>query len=210
MADQSTALVVRDGTATPSARQLGCTVDGTGIYYPIHNLRADGVTVGVAAPLPVTINPDLPVTSVTSAALEASRILKSSPGRILSLHLNATSSGWFLLFDSIGVPPDGTVTPKKAWQFQASAPATIDIRFDPPLVMVNGATLAFSSTGPFTKSALAAAMFSGEVIELGATVIVTPPPADLAVLTAILSSIPTSLPSTAGVLWNDGGVLSIS
>jgi hypothetical protein len=165
MADQNASLIVKDGS-TPAAiaRQLGGTTDGSSVFYPTHNLRADGVTVGAANPFPVSVLPRGAVTSITSTALEASKVLKSSPGSVLSLHLNATDSGWFMLLDAIAAPIDGAVLPKKAWQFQGSNPATIDIRFDPPLVMSFGAVLIFSSTGPFTKTASAAAMFSGEVI----------------------------------------------
>jgi hypothetical protein len=252
MADQTGALVVRDGTTPSSVRQLGCTIDGSGVYYPVHNLRADGVIVGVAAPLPVIVNPLLSVTTVTSTALESSRLLKAGAGRVLSVHLNATDSGWFMLLDAIAAPADGPITPKKAWQFQASAPATIDVRFDPPLIVNNGAVLVFSSTGPFTKTSLAAAMFSGEVITLGqapdnsvssvdqvatnlaneisartsadsaetaarisadnnlSASIPSTPSAVMSLFSAAISSLPTSLPGTSGVLWNNGGLLSVS
>jgi hypothetical protein len=165
MPDQAGSLIVRDGTSpSPVARQLGGTLDGSNVFYPTHNLRSDGANVGAANPFPVSVVPRGTITSITSTALEASKVLKSSAGLLLSLHLNATDSGWFMLLDNSVVPSDGAVTPKKAWQFQGSAPVTIDIRFDPPLVMTNGAVLVFSSTGPFTKTASAAAMFSGEVI----------------------------------------------
>jgi hypothetical protein len=165
MTDQASVLIVRDG-ASPSqvTRQVGGTSDGASVFYPTQSVRVDGASIGASSPLPVTITPLGTVISISSTAPESSRVLKASPAKILSLNLSATDSGWFLLLDAASTPADGAVTPKKAWQFQASNPRTIDLRFDPPLGMSVGAVLVFSSTGPFTKTASAVAMFSGEVI----------------------------------------------
>lgn len=165
MTDQASSLVVRDG-ATPAqaVRLIGGTVDGDSIFYTTQNIRVGGNNVSAASPLPVTITPAGTVISVTSTSPESSRVLKASPAKVLSLNLNATGSGWFMLLDATVTPADGAVTPKKAWQFQTSNPRTIDLRFDPPLVMSVGAVIVFSSTGPFTKTASAVAAFSAEVI----------------------------------------------
>jgi hypothetical protein len=104
-----------------------------------------------------------PVAPVANTAISSGLVMKASACLVFAVNLNATDTGWFMLLDATAIPADGAVSPVKAWQFQASQPQTIDVRFDPPLAMTNGAVLVFSSSGPFQKTASAVALMSGEV-----------------------------------------------
>ncbi len=124
------------------------------------SIEVGGIAVSSAAPVPVAATP---LASVFSVALESSHVLKAAPGTLYGFQANATQTGWFLLFDAAGVPADGVVIPRKAWQFNSAVPGTLDIHCNPPLAFTSGITLVFSTTGPFTKTAAASAQFSGEI-----------------------------------------------
>lgn len=104
---------------------------------------------------------------VVSTALEASRVLKASPGSLFSISIAiGVTSGWLLLFDATTAPADGAVTPKYAIPVGSNGTnGFASINFDTfrPLSFTTGIVAVFSSTGPFTKTASATAFFSGQV-----------------------------------------------
>ena len=101
-------------------------------------------------------------TPVVSSALEAGHILKASAGSLSSFQVNTTTvGGWIMLFNSATVPADGAVTPIKWWQVGPNT--TLGVGCSPALACAAGISIAFSTTGPFTKTGSATAVFSGEV-----------------------------------------------
>ena len=96
-----------------------------------------------------------------AAAVEAGRVLKASGGALIAFQVNSGgTAGWVMLLDSATVPADGAVLPVKWWQVAINQ--TLGMTFQPPLALFSGITLVFSTTGPFTKTGSATAVFSGE------------------------------------------------
>lgn len=75
MVDTTSLLVVRDGSSPPLTRNLGGTADGSGNFYPEHNLRFDGNQVGAAAPLPVAAVPSALTNSTAGTMTTAAAIV---------------------------------------------------------------------------------------------------------------------------------------
>jgi hypothetical protein len=98
----------------------------------------------------------------TSAALEASRVIKSSAGNLYGLNVTATAAGYIMIFDATAAPADGAVTPK--WVMPLAAGSGFS---GPPsgtpiaMSFSTGIVAVYSSTGPFTKTASATAFISG-------------------------------------------------
>jgi hypothetical protein len=137
----------------------GLKVDGSGTPVPVSGTVAVAGAVAISGTVPTS---RAPIAPVVSTALESGHVLKASAGSLFSLQFSTTSTiGWMLLFDSATVPADGAVTPKKAWAVDQSSSSTY--QWDTPLSFANGISIAFSTTGPFTKTASATAFFSGEV-----------------------------------------------
>lgn len=124
------------------------------------SLEVGGVAVSQGAPVPVT---NVAVASVFSTDVVDHIILKGSPGVLFGFQSNYAESGYVMLFDSITPPADGVVAPRKVWQVNLSMSGTLEVSFSPPLAMAEGATLVFSTTGPFFKTSASTAQFSGEV-----------------------------------------------
>jgi hypothetical protein len=102
-----------------------------------------------------------PIAPVCSSALASSLVLNAAACSLFGFQVNTTTAaGWVMLFDATSAPVDGAVTPKKWWQIGPNS--TLGIDSLPPLSMLTGAVLVFSTTGPFTKTASATAAFSGE------------------------------------------------
>ncbi len=119
---------------------------------------APGTVKGTCNPSPVTPTPPTSVTPVKSVAAESSHVLKSSPGDLLSITAtNATTSGYLMLFDATSAPADGAVTPVYCTTTPASGTWPVPAKFSVGIVAV------FSTTGCFTKTASATAMFSAQV-----------------------------------------------
>lgn len=98
-----------------------------------------------------------------SAANASSLVLRSTPGGVDFIQANtAATPGWVLLRDAITEAADGAVTPVLGWQVAANS--TFQIAFDPPLRMVNGAVVTFSTTGPLTQTKSATCWFGGRIV----------------------------------------------
>lgn len=103
--------------------------------------------------------------SVYSTVASPFLVLKASAGVLFAVSANITQTGWVLLFDAATVPSNGAVSPRRAWFINNETQETLDQTFNPPLQMVNGAVLAFSTTGPFTLTiGGSVGQFSGEIV----------------------------------------------
>jgi hypothetical protein len=103
------------------------------------------------------------ISSVVSAALETSHVLKASAGQLDNLMVTTTTnSGYLLLLDSATDPGNGVVAPKKC--ISLAAAATTGISWGQfPEKFSTGITAVFSTTGCFTETQSATAYFSGQV-----------------------------------------------
>jgi hypothetical protein len=112
---------------------------------------------------PVTTSMGSAVTPIVSSALESGHVLKAAAGSLLGLTVTTSSAaGYMLLFNATSVPGDGAVTPTSCYSVPAGS--TVGVYFgSAPLNLSTGISVAFSTTGCFTKTASATAFFSGEV-----------------------------------------------
>lgn len=92
-------------------------------------------------------------TTVKSAALEASRVLKGAAGKLHSISVfNSKASAQFILImDAATVPADGAVTLLEV-PIAIAAGATVKIDYPRPLIAAAGICVCNSSTGSFTKT----------------------------------------------------------
>jgi hypothetical protein len=95
------------------------------------------------------------VTVVKSSAIEASHVLKSSAGQLVSFSVISTSAGVILIMDSATLPANGAVTLLyPPIPVEANKLTLID--FLRPLVAANGITYCISDAVSFTKTIQAA------------------------------------------------------
>jgi len=98
-----------------------------------------------------------------SAANASSFVLRSFAGDVDFFVFNSgATAGWLMLHDLSAAPVNGAVTPRLVWQIPANT--TLDRGFDPPLRVVNGAVLTFSTTGPTTLTLSATGWFGGRIV----------------------------------------------
>jgi hypothetical protein len=147
-------------------------MDGSGDFVPVvrlENIRdisigsvtvAPGTSlIGAVMPAP-TSSSDFAITPQSSTALEASHVIKTSPGNLYSLYVVTTSVGGYLMtFNSISVPADGAVTPIECIPVPASSIASISADGSAPDSYSVGIVVVFSTTGPFTKTGSSTAFF---------------------------------------------------
>jgi hypothetical protein len=118
--------------------------------------------LGVVATQTVPTNSgNAAIAPVISSALESGHVLKASAGNLYRLRVTATSAGYILVFNSTTVPADGAVTPQSCTY--AAAAGTTEIDHVIPDRFATGISVAFSTTGCFTKTASAVAMIEGSV-----------------------------------------------
>jgi hypothetical protein len=106
------------------------------------------------------------VAPVVSTAAEACHVLKASAGNLYGVTATttatATANDWIMMFNATSAPADGTVTPVEwghvsaSGQYAWAAPTV-------PMAFSTGIVICLSTTGPFTKTAEAQAVFSGKV-----------------------------------------------
>lgn len=88
--------------------------------------------------------------------------LKTAAGSLIDFQVNTTTAGgWIMVLDQNTAPSNGAVTPIK-W-YQVGANNTYGVAFEFPLLFLNGAVVACSTTGPFTLTLTQTCTFSGEV-----------------------------------------------
>lgn len=103
------------------------------------------------------------ITPVVSSAVENGHVLKASAGNFYRLAVTTgATAGYVMVFNSTTVPADGAVTPLLCRAVAANSSIEID-HTGMPQRYSTGISAAFSSTGCFTKTASATAMFEGDV-----------------------------------------------
>lgn len=109
------------------------------------------------SPSPVT-----GITPVVSSAAESNRVFKASAGNLYAYQVTTgAAAGYVMIFNATSAPADGAVTPVKC--VVVAANSTVGVSINPPEAFSTGITAVFSTTGCFTKTASATAMFSGDV-----------------------------------------------
>ena len=101
-----------------------------------------------------------PIQPVRSTALEANHVLKNTAGSLSLLHVEVSDTGYVMIFDASADPVDGAVTP--IWCQSVAGATTLEFR--PALKCANGIVVAYSTTGPFTKTESAVAAFFALVL----------------------------------------------
>lgn len=106
---------------------------------------------------------------------ETGHVFKTASGLLYDFQVNTTGSGgWIFLIDGPSIPSNGAALtscgaspPNQSgcvvkW-YQVNSNSTLAVSWgNTPLVLINGITLAFSTTGPFTNTASSSALFSAE------------------------------------------------
>lgn len=99
---------------------------------------------------------------VVSGAAEGSKVFKASAGNLYAYQVTTgASAGYVMIFNATSAPADGAVTPTKC--VAVAANSTVGVSMNPPEAFSTGITAVFSTTGCFTKTVSATAMFSGDV-----------------------------------------------
>lgn len=124
------------------------TVPVTGTFFQ----ATQPVSLALAAP-------------VSSTATEGTHVLKGSAGNLFSLTVTIGAvSGWAMVFDATTAPADGSVTPKYCRYIKSDGTGgATSLGWVDPLSFTTGISVAFSSTGCFTKTASSTAFFTGQV-----------------------------------------------
>lgn len=149
--------------ATP-ALAVDCRYNATSPILPDQGniiLQCDsaGNLLVTASPSPSSITGLVPV---VSTAAEASKVFKASAGNLYAYQVTTgAAAGYVMIFNATSAPADGAVTPVKCVAVPAGA--TVGVSVNPPEAFSTGITAVFSTTGCFTKTASATAMFSGDV-----------------------------------------------
>lgn len=106
------------------------------------------------------------LTPVKSTAAESSHLLCTSAGDGCKLYglsvTNGATAGYVLLFDAVAAPSNGAVTPVKCYAMPAPGD-TLAMSADPPIRFPTGIVAVYSSTGCFTQTLSATAVFSAQV-----------------------------------------------
>jgi len=94
-----------------------------------------------------------PVTTVISTALEASKVLKSSAGKLhtIAIFNSKASAQFILIMDSATVPADGAVTLLYP-PIPIAAATLVQLDLSSIVEATNGIAICNSSTGTFTKT----------------------------------------------------------
>lgn len=102
-------------------------------------------------------------TPVVSTAAEASHVLKAGAGNLYRIAVTTgATAGYLLVFNATSAPANGAVTPLLCRQVAANSSLEVDHAAAPDRY-ATGITAAFSSTGCFTLTTSATAMFEGAV-----------------------------------------------
>jgi hypothetical protein len=150
--------------STPTQSAIACAYNtsvpalsaGT---YGLVQCDAAGNLIISAAPTP---SPTTGIVPVVSSTAEASKVFKASAGNLYAYQVTTGAlAGYVMIFNTTSAPADGAVTPTKCVVVPAGA--TVGVSADPPEYFSTGITAVFSTTGCFTKTASATAMFSGDV-----------------------------------------------
>ena len=121
-------------------------------------------SAGAFAQTQCTVPSAFPATPVISTATESGHVLKASKGCLLAVYATTgASAGYLMVFNSTTVPADGAVTPVNCVYIPATTTIAMNWAPQPPEWYSTGISVAFSTTGCFTKTASATAFFHGLV-----------------------------------------------
>ena len=135
-AEDSAAVSGDTGVMALAVRRDTPTADGAaGDYVPLHVDSTGRLRVGVVE-----------LTNATSTALEASRVVKASAGRLYGAAGYSTSAGFLHIYNSTSLPADGG-TPVVAFPITADTPWSIEYGVN-GRVFSTGIVIGLSSTGP--------------------------------------------------------------
>ena len=124
--------------------------------------------INLPNPLDVTIKPSSEtstsiVATSTTAAASSLTLINGNRGNLYGCQVTSgASAGYVMVFTDTSEPADGAVTPLKCYKIAANSTLVVDFRAGPPVQMIPGATIVFSTTGCFTKTASATAFISGD------------------------------------------------
>jgi len=120
-------------------------------------------TIGGTYAVP-TSSSSFAITPGSSAALEASHVLKASAGNLYSVYVvTGATAGFLMTFNATSAPADGAVTPVECIPVPANSVVSISFSGAPPDFYSTGIVAVFSTTGPFTKTSSATAFFKWRV-----------------------------------------------
>lgn len=163
----STITANSDGLSTQNAlivANQGSVYNGTTYdrARSVQGSASTGLGVTAVGTIPTAnINSGVPSTATTVAA--GSLVLKAAAGNVYSVNCTSGgSAGYLMLFNATSAPADGAVTP--AFVAVVAANSTYSTDFEYPIYCGTGATLVFSTTGPFTKTISATAFLAGQVL----------------------------------------------
>jgi hypothetical protein len=171
-ATQTTLAAILAAQGAAPAQQTGATVtsnQGTpgASAWPVSLPTTPTVAAGSGA-VPVPSSESAAgLSTVASATLETSHVIKNGAGNLYAFNISADStlSGaawWLLIFNATSAPGDGAVTPAKCYAL-ASGTTSYSAAWDiAPLYFSTGITIVVSTTGCFTKTASAHAFISGD------------------------------------------------
>lgn len=127
------------------------------------SLSTGALTIGGVFVVPSAASTSGIAPVVTSAAA-GTLVLKASAGNLYGLTVTTSSAaGYVMVFNATSAPVDGAVTPVHC-VYIGSAPATVGISWRPlGSYYSTGISVAFSTTGCFTKTASATAFIAGDV-----------------------------------------------
>lgn len=141
---------VYDGSTIDLARSVEGATGGAGL----------GVTAVSMVP---NSSANVGITPIVSSAAEGSRVFKGSAGNLYSVNVTAgATSGYLMMFNATSAPADGAVTPLLCRAVAANSSVEVDHSIVPDIYST-GITAVFSSTGCFTKTVSATAMFEGRI-----------------------------------------------
>jgi hypothetical protein len=122
--------------------------------------QAQSTNCIVPAPLAAT-----PVVASSAQNTAGGMIIKPSPGCLLAAYVvNSTIAGFMMIFNSATIPADGAVTPIHCIPIGASSYQWINFAPQPPEFYSAGVSLAFSTTGCFTKT-VSATLFMHAIVQ---------------------------------------------
>lgn len=131
-----------------------------GTNYITIDINGNQCSVGGPGP---TSAASAAIVSVVSAAAESSHVLKASAGNLYRLAVTTgATAGFLLVVNAAAAPSNGVVTPLLCRQIAANSSLEVDHAALPDRYGT-GITALFSSTGCFTLTLSATAMFEGAV-----------------------------------------------
>ena len=96
------------------------------------------------------------ITTVQSSSALASSQLVATNKTLVGTAITTTAAGYLMIFNATSAPADGAVTPVFCF-YTSGAPGSVSYALN--TYFSTGITLVYSSTGCFTKTASATAMF---------------------------------------------------